>query len=68
MTKVIGAKTALICDGRILTYLRDDRPGLPWPGHWDLPGGGLEQAETAEQGLFREVFEEFGLHLTPAQR
>ena len=66
MTKVIGAKAALLCDGRILTYLRDDRPSLPWPAHWDLPGGGLEQSETAEQGLFREVLEEFGLHLTPA--
>lgn len=66
MTEVIGAKVALFCDGRILTYLRDDTPGLPWPAHWDLPGGGLEQSETAVQGLFREVFEEFGLQLTPA--
>ena len=66
MTEVIGAKAALFCGGRILTYLRDDKPGLPWPNHWDLPGGGLEQRESAEQGLFREVFEEFGLHLTSA--
>ncbi len=66
MTEVIGAKAALFCGGRVLTYLRDDRPGLPWPAHWDLPGGGLYPRETAEQGLFREVFEEFGLRLTPA--
>ncbi len=66
MTEIVGAKAALICDGRILTYLRDDTPGLPWPAHWDLPGGGLEQGENAEQGLFREVLEEFGLRLTPA--
>ena len=61
-----GAKAALLCGDRILVYLRDDRPGLPWPAHWDLPGGGLDPFETAEQGLFREVGEEFGLRLTPA--
>jgi 8-oxo-dGTP diphosphatase len=66
MTDFIGAKAALIWQGHILTYLRDDRPGLPWPGMWDLPGGGREGGETAEQCLFREVFEEFGLTLTPA--
>lgn len=66
MTKVIGSKAALFCDGHILTYLRDAKAGLPWPEHWDLPGGGLEPEETAEQGLFREVWEEFGLRLTPA--
>lgn len=66
MTEVIGAKIALFCNGQILTYLRDDKPGLRWPAHWDLPGGGLEPSETAEQGLFREVSEEFGLTLSPA--
>lgn len=66
MTDFVGAKAALFCDGGILAYLRDDRPGLRWPAHWDLPGGGREQSETAEECLFREVHEEFGLRLTPA--
>lgn len=66
MTDFVGAKAALICNGAVLTYLRDDRPGLPWPAHWDLPGGGREAAESAEQCLFREVMEEFALPLTPA--
>ncbi len=66
MTDFVGAKAALIWQGHILTYLRDDKPGLPWPGLWDLPGGGREGDESAEQCLFREVFEEFGLTLTPA--
>lgn len=65
MTDFVGAKAALIWQGHILTYLRDDTPGLPWPGMWDLPGGGREGAESAEQCLFREVYEEFGLTLTP---
>ena len=66
MSDFVGAKAALFCDGAVLTYLRDDRPGLPWPGYWDLPGGGREGAESAEQCLLREVEEEFGLRLTPA--
>jgi 8-oxo-dGTP diphosphatase len=63
----VGAKAALFCEGRVLTCLRDDRPGLPWAGHWDLPGGGREGAETPEDCLLRELGEEFGLCLTPAR-
>lgn len=62
----VGAKAALICGQRILTYLRDDRPGLPWPGFWDLPGGGRERRESPEDCLLRELHEEFGLRLGPA--
>ncbi|SEC50919.1 NUDIX domain-containing protein [Rhodobacter sp. 24-YEA-8] len=66
-----GAKAAFFhLDGgeaRLLTYLRDDFPHLPWPGHWDLPGGGREGDETAEACLLREFREEFGLTL-PAAR
>jgi 8-oxo-dGTP diphosphatase len=60
----IGAKAALFNTGLLLTYLRDDQPGLPWPGMWDLPGGGRAGDESPEQCLLREVEEEFGLRLT----
>ncbi len=63
----VGAKAALICQGHILTYLRDDRPGLPWPGLWDLPGGGREGGEAPVDCLMRELEEEFGLRLPPAR-
>ena len=31
-----GCKIALICDGQILTILRDDKPTIPWPNLWEF--------------------------------
>ncbi len=59
----VGAKLALILGDRVLCYLRDDFAGLPFAGHWDLPGGGREGDETAEECVLRELEEEFGLRL-----
>ena len=56
-----GSKIALICDGTLLTYKRDDKPSIPFPGYWDLPGGGREGEETAEECAMRELEEEFGI-------
>ena len=54
-----GAKIALVQDGLILTYLRDDKPDIRFPGLWDLPGGGREGGETPLACVARELFEEF---------
>lgn len=71
ITEFSGAKAAFfhLSDGeaRLLTYLRDDFPGLAWPGHWDLPGGGREGEESPEACLLRELQEEFGLLLPPSR-
>lgn len=64
---VVGAKIALICGDRVLTHLRDDLAHLPYPGHWDFPGGAREGEETAEACALRELREEYGLVL-PAAR
>ncbi|WP_022679818.1 NUDIX domain-containing protein [Sandarakinorhabdus limnophila] len=62
-----GAKLAALVDGHILTYRRDNKPGIPWPGLIDLPGGGREGDESPALCALRELHEEFGLHL-PEQR
>jgi 8-oxo-dGTP diphosphatase len=61
-----GSKAALFIGARLLVILRDDRPDIPWPGHWDFPGGGREGDETPEATLRREVREEVGLELPDA--
>jgi 8-oxo-dGTP diphosphatase len=49
--------------GEILLYLRDDKPGIPFPGYWDLIGGHVEEGETPEEALVREVKEELDIDL-----
>ena len=51
--------------GRLLTCLRDDYDWIPFPAHWDLPGGGAEPGETPLECALRELDEEFGLRLAP---
>ncbi|MFI5273230.1 MAG: NUDIX hydrolase [Ktedonobacterales bacterium] len=50
----IGIFAVIERDGRYLLARRSD---IGW---WNLPGGGLEYAETLEDGLAREVREEVG--------
>jgi 8-oxo-dGTP diphosphatase len=50
-------------DRRLVVYLRDDNPAIPFPNHWDFFGGHLEAGETPEQALVREVKEELGIEL-----
>ena len=59
-----GCKIALICDGQILTILRDDKPTIPWPNLWELPGGGREGNETPFECVAREVYEELNIQLS----
>lgn len=62
-----GAKIALLCQGLLLSYQRDDKASIAWPGLWDLPGGGREGNETPLECAIRETEEEFGLIIDPAR-
>jgi 8-oxo-dGTP diphosphatase len=47
----------------ILLFLRDDKPSIPFPNMWDLPGGHAEENETAEACIVREMKEELDLDI-----
>ncbi|MEK2491534.1 NUDIX hydrolase [Kitasatospora purpeofusca] len=50
--------------GRLLMHLREDRPGMPWPGYWTPIGGWREGDESARESAVREVREEAGIEIS----
>lgn len=56
-----GAKLAILAKGHVLGFLRDNIPSIPYPGLWDLPGGGREEHETPVETALRETWEEAGV-------
>jgi 8-oxo-dGTP pyrophosphatase MutT (NUDIX family) len=62
-----AARVLLIDDaGRTLLFHGGD-PARPGERYWFTPGGGLEDGETRAQGAVRELFEETGLRVDPAE-
>lgn len=59
-----GCKIALFCGDKLLTILRDNKPTIPWPNLWELPGGGREGDESPFECVAREVYEELSIQLS----
>lgn len=53
-----GAKVIIISGDKILLFLRDDKATIPYPNCWSFVGGGIEEGESPEEALKREVSEE----------
>lgn len=52
-------------DGALLLSTRP--PGKAYEGYWEFPGGKIEAGETVEQALRRELIEELGVTIGPAE-
>ena len=60
MKMVLVSAVALIdVDGRVLLAQRPQ--GKSMAGLWEFPGGKIEQGETPEEALIRELHEELGI-------
>lgn len=45
---------------RFLMQLRDNIPGIFYPGYWGFFGGHIDSGETPEEAVKRELLEEIG--------
>ena len=63
-TVLVGAAALVDSDGRVLIAQRPD--GKQLAGHWEFPGGKVEDGETPETALIRELQEELGITVKQA--
>jgi 8-oxo-dGTP pyrophosphatase MutT (NUDIX family) len=61
-----GAVAVVVEHGRFLVIRRSQ--SVVAPGKYCFPGGGIEDEETEEQALVREIREELGATVVPVRR
>lgn len=57
----LGANAIITCGGRLLLERRRDSD------IWGLIGGGVKKSESTIAGMTREIYEELGIRVKPAQ-
>ena len=63
MQELNGSTAFVTYQNRFLLLHRDDRPDIMFPDHWGLLGGGIEDGETPEEALARELEEEASIDI-----
>ena len=64
---VVDVAVGILLDAQGCCLLTTRPPGKVYAGYWEFPGGKLEAGETVEQALRRELHEEIGVTIGPAQ-
>jgi mutator protein MutT len=60
----IAVSAFIVRNDRLLILKRaEDETFLP--GVWEVPGGGIDEGESIEEGVVRETIEEASIHVTP---
>ena len=60
---MLGAGIILLNrNNEVLVLLRDNKIDIPFPNMWDIPGGKVEEGESPEQAVRREIMEEMSIN------
>lgn len=65
---ILQVAVGIIRDPRNAIFLTQRSAKVPMANKWEFPGGKLEQGESPEQALYRELLEETGIIVTSARR
>jgi 8-oxo-dGTP pyrophosphatase MutT (NUDIX family) len=66
ITRRIAAAHLVSSDGKLLFGRKRPGSGAVYEEFWHIPGGGIDEGETDEQAVIREVQEETGLNISNA--
>ena len=56
-----GAKAFIVYNKKLLLILRDNKPNIPSPNKWGLPGGAIRKNEPILKAIKRELKEEINI-------
>jgi 8-oxo-dGTP diphosphatase len=60
--KIIKVAAGILINSKNEVLISQRLSSQPWPNYWEFPGGKVEENESLEECLSRELFEEIGIN------